>query len=441
MAAIAGSVGLGNIWRFPYVAGENGGGAFVVLYLAAVFIIAIPVLIAELAIGRRGHHNPVDAMNAVTREARAGRVWQLGGWLGLLTGYAIITFYCVIAGWTLDYFWMSLVDPAATMSTDQTAVRFDELLASPGRMIFWQGLFILLCALVLVRGLKDGIEAAVKLLLPALFLFLLGLLGYAALAAPAGLPEAARYLFAPDFQALSAGTVLEAVGQAFFSIGVGMGLMMAYGAYLSRDVSIPHTAVIISLADTLVALLAGLVIFPFVFEYGLDAGGGPGLVFVTLPAAFAAMPGGQAASVIFFALLAVAALTSVIAVIQAAIAFLEDRRGLTQKRATVIACFVAWVLGIVSALSFNLLKSFHPLGGIELFAGKTLFDCVDFITSNLMMPSAAILMALFFAWRLPKAAAVEELRPDHPALFWIWRIFAGVIAPAGIAAVMITALW
>jgi NSS family neurotransmitter:Na+ symporter len=440
LAAIAGSVGLGNIWRFPYVAGENGGGAFVIIYLIAVVVIAIPILIAELAIGRRGHHNPVDAMIAVTDEAKAGRTWHLAGWVGLLTGFAITTFYCVIAGWTLDYLWTSLTSPLLDQSPEGIAASFEELLTSPVRMIVWQGLFILLCCLVLVRGLKDGIEAAVKVLLPALFLLLVGLVAYAALTSATGFTQAARYLFAPDFSALTANSILVAVGQAFFSIGVGMGLMMAYGAYLPRDVSIPHTAVIISLADTFVAVLAGLAVFPFVFQYGLDAGEGPGLVFVTLPVAFSAMTGGWMVSVVFFALLAVAALTSVIALLQAAIAFLEDRRKMSQKRATVIVGFTAWILGISSALSFNILKDFYPLGLFDLFAGKTTFDSIDFLTSNIMMPLAAILMALFFAWRMPRSAVIEELRPDHPALFWIWRIFAGVIAPVGIAAIMISAL-
>ncbi len=307
-------------------------------------------------------------------------------------------------------------------------------------MIFWQGLFIALCAFILSRGLRDGIETAVRFLLPGLFLFLVGLVIYAAISSGDGFGKATYYLFNPDFSQVTGKTFLVAVGQAFFSIGVAMRLMMAYGAYLPQNISIPRVTIVIAFADTMVALLAGLAIFPFVFQYGLQVGEGPGLVFVTLPVAFSGMQWPWLISVIFFALLVIAALTSVIALLQAVIAFLEERYEMASGRATVLASITAWVLGMASAFSFNILKDFYPLGGFDLFRDKTIFETIDYITSNIMMPAGAILMALFFAWRMPKVLVMEELKITRPAWFWVWRILAGGIAPACIAAIMISSI-
>ncbi|MBT8447788.1 MAG: sodium-dependent transporter [Gammaproteobacteria bacterium] len=433
LAAIGGAVGLGNIWKFPYVAGTNGGSAFVVVYLAAVFSVAIPILIAELMLGRNGHASPPEAMRVNAAAARRSRHWALLGWLGVLTGFLILSFYSVIGGWVIDYLATSMaaragVDPAAA------AERFDALLASPWRMLAGHSAFAAATAFIISRGLTEGIERATGVLMPVLFALLVVLAGYASIAGDFG--SALRFMFDADFSKIDADVGITAVGQAFFSIGVSMGLMMAYGAYLPEDVSLPRTAVAIAMADTLVALLAGFIIFPLVFANGLAPGEGPGLIFVTLPIAFAAMPGGGLFAVLFFAALLAAALTSSIALLEPVVAWVEEHRGITRPRAAALLGGGVWALGILSVLSFNTLADFHPLAALT---DRNLFDLMDYLTANIMMPVGGMLIAVFVGWFV-SGESVSAALDWRGATCTGWRWLLRTLVPVVIAVLLISGL-
>lgn len=314
LASVGAAVGLGNIWKFPYVVGVSGGGAFVLVYLACVLFIAIPILIAELWIGRAGGHSPPIAMANVARDAgQPKKAWSLVGYMAMLVGYLIATYYSVIAGWTLAYIFKagSGFGDAAPAAVAQ---QFDDLLANPGALVLWHTIFMAIALFIVGRGLKAGIERVVTVLMPALFAMLLLMIAYAAV--EGDFNAATSFLFSTDFSKIDSATILVAIGQAFFSISVAMGLLMTYGSYVPKGVSLTKSALVIAGADTLVALLAGLMIFPLVFGNNLDPGSGPGLIFRTLPTAFADMPGGSIFGAIFFILLAFAAVTSLIAIIE-----------------------------------------------------------------------------------------------------------------------------
>lgn len=437
LAAVGAAVGLGNIWKFPYIAGMSGGGAFVLVYLACVIFVAIPVLIGELLIGRCGNRSPPEAMRAVAESAgRSGR-WSIVGFMGVIAGYLIATYYSVIAGWTVFYIFKAAnsFDGASAMDV---AGQFDDLLANPGSMTIWHTVFISLALVIVGRGLRRGIERAVKMLMPALFVMLLVMIGYAAVAGD--FKAGVEFLFNADFSKITGEVVLAAIGQAFFSISVAMGLMMVYGAYVPKDVSLTRSAVIIAGTDTLIALLAGLMIFPIVFANGLDPAEGPGLIFKTLPAAFVGMPGGAVFGALFFVLLAFAAITSIIAVIEPIIAYAEDRWHMRRKVGCIVFGFLAWLIGLASIFSFNIWKDVTPLDMFDVFAGKTIFDLIDYFTANVMMPLGAILIALFVGWRMKPELIESELSFGSSLLFnaWLWTI--RVVAPLAILAILISGL-
>ena len=344
LAAVGAAVGLGNIWKFPYLAGTNGGGAFVLVYIGCAMAIAIPILIAELLIGRASRESPPRAVAQLAVQAGCSRHWSIVGWLGTLSGFLILSFYSVIAGWALAWIVAGASGAFAGATAESSQAAFDALLASPARLTLWHTVFIALTVFIVARGVNAGIEAAGRILMPALFAMLLAMVAYSALAGDLG--AAVTFLFRPDFSALTGATLLTAIGQAFFSIGVSMGIMMTYGAYLPRQVGVGQAAFVIAGADTLVALLAGLAIFPLVFANGLDPAEGAGLTFVILPIAFGAMPGGALFGTVFFVLLAFAALTSAIAVLEPLVAWLAERPGGNRPRAAIGAGIVAWVIGL-----------------------------------------------------------------------------------------------
>jgi NSS family neurotransmitter:Na+ symporter len=437
LAAVGAAVGLGNIWKFPYVAGVSGGGAFVLVYLACVVFVAIPILIAELLIGRRGASSPPVAMAVLAKSTGASRAWAAVGWMGVTVGFLIATYYSVIAGWTLSYIGKAAggfgdAAPAAV------AAQFDALLADPLAMTLWHTVF-LGCALTIVgRGLQNGIERAVKALMPSLFAAMLVMIGYAAIEGDfaAGL----AFLFRVDFGKINGEVVLAAVGQAFFSISVAMGLMMVYGAYVPKSVSLTKSAIVVAGTDTLVALLAGLMIFPLVFRNGLDPADGPGLIFKTLPTAFAAMPGGSIFGALFFLLLAFAAITSIIAIIEPIVAYAGDRWAMSRRNACLVFGTLAWLIGIATVLSFNLWKDVTPLDFWSTFEGKTIFDLIDYVTANVLMPLGAILIAVFVGWRMRPADLEDELPAMGPRLFRIWRWMIRVVVPVALAAILVGGL-
>lgn len=438
MAAVGAAVGLGNIWKFPYVAGVSGGGAFVLVYLLCAIAVAIPILIGELLIGRSGGHSPPLSMRQVAKNNGRSGAWSVVGWLGLITGYLIATYYSVIAGWTLD-FTLRAANDFGGAGADTVGNQFQELLESPATMAAWHAVFMMGAMLIVGQGLQGGIERAVRVLMPALFVMLLAMIGYAAVAGDFG--AGLRFLFRVDFSAVTGEVVLAAVGQAFFSIGVALGLMMAYGAYVPRSVSLVRSALIITACDTSVALLAGLMIFPLVFAMGLDPAEGPGLIFVTLPAAFAEMPGGAAFGALFFLLLAFAAVTSIIAILEPMVAYAVDRWHMRRSTACLVFGVLAWILGLATVFSFNIWAGFTPLSQFERFATSTLFDLLDYFTANVFMPLGGILIALFVGWRWPRESLRTALGVSDGLLFSSWLILLRFVAPAAIAAIMISNLF
>ena len=438
LAAIGAAVGLGNIWKFPYVVGVSGGGAFVIVYLGCVLFIAIPILITELWIGRAGGSSPPLAMAKLASQSglRSGR-WSLVGYMAMLVGYLIATYYCVIAGWTLSYIFKA---GSGFGDAEPTAVaqQFDQLLADPQTLVAWHTVFMVIALFIVGRGLKDGIEKVVTVLMPALFAMMLLMIGYAAVEGDFG--AALSFLFSADFSKIDSATVLVAIGQAFFSISVAMGLLMTYGSYVPKHVSLTKSALIIAGADTLVAILAGLMIFPLVFGNDLDPGSGPGLIFQTLPTAFADMPGGRVFGAVFFILLAFAAVTSLIAIIEPIIRYAEDKWAMRRRNGVLVFGTLAWAIGLLTVFSFNVWADFYPLESFRAFEGKTVFDLIDYATANLMMPLGGILMALFVGWRIKPAALAEDLSFGSAALFktWLWMI--RVVVPLAIMWVLVSSL-
>jgi NSS family neurotransmitter:Na+ symporter len=438
LAAVGAAVGLGNIWKFPYVVGVSGGGAFVLIYLGCVLFIAVPILIAELWIGRSGGHSPPIAMARVARDSGQPRTWSLVGYIAMSVFYLIATYYSVIAGWTLAYIFKagSGFGDAAPAAVAQ---QFDDLLADPQALVIWHTVFIAIALFIVGRGLKDGIERVVTVLMPALFAMLLLMIGYAAV--EGDFDAALTFLFSADFSKIESSTILVAIGQAFFSISVAMGLLMTYGAYVPKNVSLTKSALVIAGADTLVALLAGLMIFPLVFGNGLDPGSGPGLIFRTLPTAFAEMPGGTVFGAMFFLLLAFAAVTSLIAIIEPIVRFAEGKWNMKRRNGVLIFGSLAWAIGLLTVFSFNIWADVHPLGHFKAFEGKTAFDLIDYFTANLMMPLGGILMALFVGWLVKPSVLAEDLSFGSRLLAntWLWMI--RVVVPLAILWVLYDSLY
>lgn len=433
LAATGAAVGLGNIWKFPYMTGENGGGAFVLIYIACALCIGLPVFMSEALLGRRGRRNPITTMKLLSEEEAGGGQWQLVGWMGVITGMLILSFYSVIAGWTFFY----AIDTAMGVFVDaQPALvntEFDNLMASPGMLTIWHTVFIALTAVVVAKGVEQGLEKAIKFLMPALFILLLVLVGYAM--TTGFFSDALSYMFKPDFSKVTGGTILAAMGQAFFSLSLGMGAIMAYGAYLPDDSSIMETSLFVVLADTTVALLAGMAIFPIVLMNGLDPGAGPGLVFRTLPLAFGHMPGGQFFGTLFFILLIFAAWTSSISLIEPAVARLVERRGLSRRMAASIIGVAVWLFGLLSVFSFNLLS-----GPEFQFLAGTFYDNLDYLTSNIMLPMGGLLMAIFAGWVMCKSSTVDELEVGTGFRYNSWRFLTRFVAPISLVAIFLNAI-
>lgn len=414
LAAAGSAIGLGNIWMFPYRTGENGGAAFVLAYAAAVLVVGLPLMISEIVIGRTTQRNPVGAF----RELKGGP-WQLVGWLGVLTGFVILSFYGVVAGWAVNYAWLSLTGGLFVGGPGGAAAVFESLLASPYRQIGWQALFMLFTVFVVSRGVEQGIEKASRVLMPALFGLILILLGYSLTSEGAG--QGLDFLLRPRFSELGWDGALAALGQAFFSLSIGMGAMITYGSYLDPGQSATKSAVIIAAMDTLLALLAGLVIFPLVFTFGLEPTAGPGLVFITLPEAFRAMPAANFFAVIFFLLLVFAALTSAISLLEVVVAFAVDEFGVTRQLAATGMGLLIFGLGVPSVLVPGFL------------------DFMDGAATKWLLPGGGLLLALFVGWRLDEglAKAAYVSGPDGERGYRAWRWCLRFLAPAAVGVLLL----
>jgi len=437
LASIGSAVGLSNIWKFTYLAGENGGGVFVLVYLVSLLVMGIPILGAELMIGRRGGKSMVGTMEVLAARDGISKRWTWFGWVSMTGVFLILSFYCVIAGWTLDYTFTAFAGMLNDLDAPKATAFYQALLDDPMRMMLGQGIFVLATAWIVALGIQDGLERSVSWMMPALFIILLALVVYAMITGEFG--AALRFMFAPDFSHFTPNTVLAAFGQAFFSLGIGVGVMLTYGAYMPRTTHVLKSAVIISFADGLASMLAGLAIFPIVFQYGLSPAEGPGLIFMTLPIAFGEMPGGGVVGALFFLLLFLAALTSSISLLESIVAHLVATTRYGRKRISIVAGALLFVLGLATVFSFNIWKGFTPLA-IGPLEGKTLFELLDYFGSNLLMPVAGILMAVIAGWLLPKAVAEEELLQPRPIHLSIWRFLLRFVAPVAVAMIFISNL-
>jgi len=447
LAASGSAVGLGNIWKFPYITGEYGGGAFVLVYLACIALVGIPIMIAEIMLGRRGRQSPINTMRDLAAEAGASRLWSLLGWLGVIAGFLILSYYSVIAGWALAYVARAAAGMLHQVNAEQVQLLFSALINDPERMLAWHTLFMVMSMTVVARGVHHGLEQAVRVLMPLLLLLLLLLVAYAY--STGFFMQGVRFLFTPDFAKLlyqcsveagvevchfSGTPLLVALGHAFFTLSLGMGAIMVYGSYMPRKTSIATSSVLIALMDTGVALLAALAIFPIVFANGLEPGAGPGLIFQTLPIAFGAMAGGQLFATLFFVLLVFAAWTSAISLIEPAVAWLVEQRQLSRIRASILTGVTAWLLGIGTILSFNLWSGER----YQLF-GKTIFELLDFLTANIMLPLGGLLIALFAGWVMSPAASSEELRLQ-PRHYQLWRFVLRYLSPIAVFAIFLNVI-
>ncbi len=437
-AAVGGAVGFANFWRFPFLAGENGGGVFVLVYIFWVAVLGVPIIIAELIIGRRGQGSPVSSMRNLISSEKLSSGWNLIGVFSILVPFLALTFYAVIASWSLDYFVAAAFGTFNGMNADSSAETFRKLLASPLRMFFWHSLFMFITTGIVAMGVKRGLERAVNIMIPSLLLILIFLVGFAAI--KGDFSRALHFMFYPDFSQLTLGVVFLALGQAFFSLSVGGGYLMTYSAYLPKNVSLPQASLSIAIIDLLIALLAGLAIFPIVFAFGLDVNSGPGLMFETLPVAFGNMSAGFFVGALFFLLLSFAAFTSTISMLEPAVSWLEERPGISRLKATLGLGVLAWLLGIVFILSFNHWKDIKPLAALPLFHDKNLFGIIDLLVANLMLPLNALLIALFAGWMLSTTITRKELGASADFIYrcWLWTV--RVLAPMAILVVLVVSL-
>ncbi|WP_346797028.1 sodium-dependent transporter [Halomonas sp. Bachu 37] len=411
LAVTGAAVGLGNIWRFPYIAGENGGAAFLLVYIAFVLLLGLPVMMAEILIGRAGRRGPMQSLGTLAAEAGASPHWRWLGAFGAFTVFCILSFYSVVSGWSIEFLVASINGQFTGASAEQVGAGFNAFLANPWLLVFNHSLFLFMTMTVVAAGVAKGLEKLNNLLMPLLYLLLLLLAGYAA--TTEGFGPALAWLFTPNLAAITPEVVLHALGHAFFTLAVGACALMAYGAYMPEEQSLPKAAAAVAVLDISVALLAGIAIFSVVFAQGLDPAEGPGLMFVTLPIAFSHIPWGALWLSIFFLLLLLATWTSAINLAEPMVATLQGLgwgRGLS---AAAVGLSV-WLLGLLSALSFSVLADFRPL------LGRNVFELVSSIPPDIFLPLGGLLIAIFAAWVMPQPAAASALGVGE-GRFRLWR--------------------
>ncbi len=438
-ATVVGAVGLGSIWRLPYLVGSNGGSAFIVVFVLACLLIATPLLAAEFMIGRRSHKSPPDAAGTVAAMSGLSTRWNAIGVLGTVAVFAVISYYEVIAGWVLAYMWKCASGQLAGLGQADVGRVWTAFLTSPIQMGAWHLAFLAIVTGISARGVGRGLELATRLRAPVLLALLLVLMAYAL--SRGDVARGLRFAFAPNLSAITPAVTLAAIGQAFYATGVGMAMMIAMGSYVSAGTSLVRTSVIITASILLVSLLATLTIFPLVFRYGMNPAQGAELVFNVLATVFARMPGGRLFGTLFFLLLVFAALTPSIAGFEPIVEWLQQDFRMSRKGAAVVAGAAMWFFGLGSLLSFNRWSAWHPLGALTLFRDKTFFDAIDFISSNLLLPIGAVMTSVFVGWRLSRRIVREELSETSPIartlVVWLLRL----VCPVAISAVLISAVW
>ena len=425
LAAAGSAVGLGNIWGFPYKAGTNGGGAFVLIYLGCILVVGLPIMMAEIMIGRRARKSPVNAMKTSALDSGASSKWQAVGWGGLVSGILILSFYSVLAGICINYIGIAAMPTAGISSVEQ----FNIVTASWPRLLFWHSIFIGLNIVIIAAGVIGGIERMVRLLMPMLFILMVVMVINAMI--NGDFLKGFSFLFSPNFSEVDATTFLRAMGQAFFSLSLGMGSIMCYGAYMPKEENIFTTSLTVAGLDTLIAILAGLAIFPIIFAYGMEPDAGPGLVFISLLTVFIDMPLGNVIGPAFFVLLSIAALSSAISLLEPSVAYFEEEKIISRSSAAITLGLMAWVIGIGSVLSFNEWSDLKFIGDLNFL------DSMDFIANQFLMPIGGMLVAIFAGWFLKPDLAMAELTGIELNVFKIWRFFIKFISPVLVAAVFV----
>lgn len=426
----AAAIGLGTLWRFPYVAGANGGGAFVLLYILFVIAICVPLMIAEMAVGRQGRGSAIASVNAGIAAAGASKGWRAVGWLSLLIPFFGLSYYSIVAGWAIDYSVVSVANGFSGTDAEHSRATFEALTASPVRGGLLQLAFIAMTSVVVALGVRRGIETVSRIKMIALFVILIGLVIYNA--RTVGLGVSAKFLLEPDFGALTAAGVLTALGQALFSTAIGVGVLMTYSAYLPEKASLPTSSFALAGGVIIVALLTGFAIFPAVLAYGLKPTEGPNLIFVTLPVVFGQMMGGRIIAIFFFSLIALGAFTTAVGMLEPLVSWLREKTGLGRAPLALATGFVIWLIGLPSLLSFNILSDFHPLARFGI-GDKTLFDILDFTIANILLPANALLLALCVGWAFRRTIGPEESGLAGRA-FTLWALAVRFVAPLAILA-------
>ena len=446
LAATGSAVGLGNIWKFPYMAGAYGGGAFVLVYLCCIALIGLPVMLAETLLGRRGRQSPVNTLRSLARQSGASERWSWAAMMGMLAALLILSFYSVVAGWALDYILAMARGDFNGIDGPGAGARFDALTGDPLRLTLWHTLFMLLTAFIIGRGVVAGLERSLRILMPLLFVLLVVLLGYSM--TTGHFMEGVRFLFNFDLAKVPEG-ILAAMGHAFFTLSVGVGSIMVFGAYMPRKASLGSTIITVGLLDTVVALTAGMALFPVVFAAGLEPSAGPGLMFVTLPIAFGNINMGVLFGVVFFVLVAIAAWSSAISMLEPAVAYWVERSGKSRPAVTAVMAVFCWIVGLGTVFSFNLLAEARffvtNADGWHFFlwtseGGKTFFESIDYLTSRIFLPLGGLLFVIFAGWVLDREVFRGELALRHPRLFPVVYWLLRYLAPAGILIIFITEL-
>lgn len=408
LVAAGSAVGLGNIWRFPYIAGENGGGAFLIIYIGCILLLGLPVLLAEFSVGRNTHKNAVGAYRSLSKK------WTFIGYNGLIAPFIVLGFYFVVSGWTLEYFVTSVTGHISqyTSSAVNTEM-FDKFTLNPLRPIIYTLVFILITHTVIVLGVQKGIERSAKFLMPMLF-FVLIILALRSITMPGGM-EGLKFFFKPDFSKITAGIFLNAMGQAFFSLSIGLGCMVTYASYFKSETNLQTTALHVIILDTLVAVLASMVIFPAVFSVGIEPTSGPSLVFVTLPAIFNTMSLKTLWSSAFFLLLAVAALTSTISLHEVLTVYISEEWKMSRRKAATLATSLVTVMACAASLSIGIWKEYTIFG-------LTFFDLLDFISANIILPLGGLFTSIFVGWYMDRKTLRDEITNKGTLPSFIYKV-------------------
>jgi len=443
LAATGSAIGLGNLWKFPYITWENNGGAFVLVYICAVALVGVPIMMAEILMGRRTHLSPVGAFKVMASGRPGGSTWQGVGWLGVLAGFTILSYYSVVAGWTIHYSWLALTGRLSELAADPALLGQyfgDEFLASGPHQILYHVLFMGLTTGAVYFGVKGGIERVAKVLMPFLFLILVILVIYST--TTSGFGEAIRFLFQPDFSTLTTGAVLEALGHAFFTLSLGMGAMLTYGSYIGKRISIPRAALQISFLDTLIALMACVIMFSIINTSGMEVQKSATILFTTIPTVLVKLPGGGLLNGLFYILIGFAALTSTISLLEVVSSFAIDELRWSRHRATLTMGTVITVFGVLNALSLggnDLLSSINLIGREST---QGMFGTMDYLASNWFLPVGGFLIALFCGWILNTATTRQELEEGHGPMagYGLWHFLIRFVSPLAVGAIIVSVI-